>query len=468
MKNRSIVFYIIFLTVYAYEFSKSQQIATVYDNYITTSQYARVICIGAGFLLFYLSRRLFDSIMARKLILMVFNVIFVVSMLVMLNIPEINHISCIMGISLGYLGGMVYYYIAAAIGRTEYVGRVAMVSQSLSVLIQMILPGNFDDSGLAIIALIIGFCAVTYLLIRPPADWMFEEMLPYAKDDEAWNHEINIRIRNLIIIVVFADIFGCLVEVSWTMLQETGNVDMYSFPRFFMIAGYVAAGIFSDYKKHKYIDNVLLVTLGISFSGMYMADCATARLSVFYFMAGFIILYMNIKFWNLAPYTHKPEIWASFGRILYVFEGFICEIAIKVLKGRAFYTTMTMGCLFAVIVYFVLKEASYKPLGEWIGFSDENGGNDVSEENGKASIQGSAYKEQRNLVAFILEYQLTPREGDVIKCLLESDESMKIIAGELEISERMLYRYMKQIYEKTGTENRTGLVKSYYEYIKED
>lgn len=63
---------------------------------------------------------------------------------------------------------------------------------------------------------------------------------------------------------------------------------------------------------------------------------------------------------------------------------------------------------------------------------------------------------------------MTPREGDVIKCLLESDTSMKVIADQLEISERMLYRYMKQLYEKTGTENRAGLIKSYYEHDIDD
>ena len=57
----------------------------------------------------------------------------------------------------------------------------------------------------------------------------------------------------------------------------------------------------------------------------------------------------------------------------------------------------------------------------------------------------------------------TPRERDVMNLLLRSDESMKNISVALGISERMLYRYMNSLYEKTGTENRAGLVKKYYE-----
>jgi DNA-binding CsgD family transcriptional regulator len=36
------------------------------------------------------------------------------------------------------------------------------------------------------------------------------------------------------------------------------------------------------------------------------------------------------------------------------------------------------------------------------------------------------------------------------------------VSNKLGISERMLYRYMKSLYEKVGAENRAGLVKRYY------
>ena len=67
-------------------------------------------------------------------------------------------------------------------------------------------------------------------------------------------------------------------------------------------------------------------------------------------------------------------------------------------------------------------------------------------------------------MSYTIAYELTPRESDVLKCIMSTEKSMKDIAEELQISERMLYRYMKQLYQKTGTETRAGLVKAYYEY----
>lgn len=480
VSKKQLIFYTIFLAIYAYEFSKTQQLTVAYNQYRTNVQYIGVIVVGLGFLLFYISRKLFSSAKNNKILLMCFNVIYIVGMLYMLFIPGNPFITMVIHLSLGYLGGAVYYYIAAALGRTRYVGRVAMSGQITSILLQMLLPEHLDETGVMITILVFGFILVAYLIIFPPSDWMFEEMLPYAKDSPAWSREVKNRLVGLLVIVIFADIFGCLVEITWTTVQETGGVDMYTYPRFFMILGYLTAGFFADFKKHKYLDTSLLIILGFGFSGMYMTDHIMIRLSIFYIMAGFIILYMNIKFWHLAPYTKAPELWSSFGRIIFVMEGFVSEIFIRTLAGRAFYCSMLLALLFAFVVYFVIRESSYKTLGEWILFEDgvnnENvtlGGNVVSEDNFdnitsniiNGGMQDARTDDKNDKIYFrnyVVEHDLTPRESDVLKYILTSEESMKTIAARLDISERMLYRYMKQLYEKTGTETRAGLVKDYY------
>lgn len=475
MEKKNYIFYTVFLAIYAYEFSKTQQLIAAYNQYHTSMQYGGVAVLGLGFWLYYFSRQLLTSVSGRKILLMIFNIVYVTGMLYMLLVPGNSYIILPVYLSLGYIGAAVYYYIAAALGRTEYVGRVAMISHIMAVLLQMLLPKEINDTGIVIVILIAGFVAITYLMLFPPADWMFEEMLPFAKETGVWKGEIKNRLFGLLVIVIFTDIFGCMVEVSWTTAWEDGAVDMYTFPRLFMIAGYFVAGFFADFKKHKYLDTSLLVMLGIGFSGMCVGDHQMARLSVFYIVAGFIILYMNIKFWHLAPYTKAPELWACFGRILFVFEGVVCELFIKLFAGKTFYSSMMLAFFFAVVAYYVIKESAYKTLGEWILFENGMYASDVNVDI-KADSDGKNYEtfhsdlnhgvdnQYDKLLSYSLKYELTPREKDVMKCLLESDESMKIIADKLEISERMLYRYMKQLYEKTGTENRIGLVKSYYEY----
>ena len=65
---------------------------------------------------------------------------------------------------------------------------------------------------------------------------------------------------------------------------------------------------------------------------------------------------------------------------------------------------------------------------------------------------------------FAEEFNLTPKERDVLEVLLKSDAKMKVLAEEVGVSERMMYRYMNQLYYKTDAESRAGLVKVYYDF----
>ena len=67
----------------------------------------------------------------------------------------------------------------------------------------------------------------------------------------------------------------------------------------------------------------------------------------------------------------------------------------------------------------------------------------------------------RTLDEWLSSYSLTPRENDVAHILIETELPIKAIAAELKISERSVYRYASSIYEKTGIDNRAGLVKQY-------
>ena len=52
---------------------------------------------------------------------------------------------------------------------------------------------------------------------------------------------------------------------------------------------------------------------------------------------------------------------------------------------------------------------------------------------------------------FAEEYRLTDREQEVLRELLESDESVQDIAGKLYISRTALYKHISSLNEKTDT-----------------
>ena len=63
---------------------------------------------------------------------------------------------------------------------------------------------------------------------------------------------------------------------------------------------------------------------------------------------------------------------------------------------------------------------------------------------------------------FAEEYRLTDREQEVLRELLESDESVQDIAGKLYISRTALYKHISSLNEKTDTRSRIGLIQFYY------
>ncbi len=66
------------------------------------------------------------------------------------------------------------------------------------------------------------------------------------------------------------------------------------------------------------------------------------------------------------------------------------------------------------------------------------------------------------LAAFVQQYDLTKREIEVLAAVLEGDGTIRMLASEVCMSERMVYRHLSAIYEKTGTNSRPTLVRMYY------
>lgn len=63
---------------------------------------------------------------------------------------------------------------------------------------------------------------------------------------------------------------------------------------------------------------------------------------------------------------------------------------------------------------------------------------------------------------FAEAFGLTERETEVMEALLTSDEGIQGLAEKIYISRAMLYRHIASLNEKTGTQNRIGLIQFYY------
>ena len=72
-----------------------------------------------------------------------------------------------------------------------------------------------------------------------------------------------------------------------------------------------------------------------------------------------------------------------------------------------------------------------------------------------------AANDQR-LAAFKQRYDFTPNELKVLDVALTRSESIRELAQEMFMSERVFQRYLTKIYGKTGTKSRIDLILKYY------
>ena len=68
-----------------------------------------------------------------------------------------------------------------------------------------------------------------------------------------------------------------------------------------------------------------------------------------------------------------------------------------------------------------------------------------------------------HIALFSERYNLTPRERDLLKLMLERDDEIPDLAASMNVSTRTVYRHLNNIYEKTGTESRYAIMRLYYE-----
>ncbi|WP_330362093.1 response regulator transcription factor [[Ruminococcus] lactaris] len=69
--------------------------------------------------------------------------------------------------------------------------------------------------------------------------------------------------------------------------------------------------------------------------------------------------------------------------------------------------------------------------------------------------------EKERLRKFSEVFSFTERESEVFNCLVNTEDSIQMIAEKLYVSRRTLERHISAIYEKTGVKSRVGLLNLY-------
>lgn len=293
-----------------------------------------------------------------------------------------------------------------------------------------------------IISLLLSVCGLLYLAWKPVKDWMFENPRPYAATPSVTRKDLLLPV----LVVAAMSLCHGLGDGIITHLHATGAVDLASYARLLYAAGALVAGVVADRTGRRLLPLCMLCLLMLlSAMALFIGDGSTATNFLYviatYLFSGFYVMYLTVTFLDAAPMTDKPDLWAGMGRIV---RG-VC-IGLTAAVSNPLLTCI--GQRGIVIVGACLSIASLILL--------------VADGDLMLRPEKNAPPRER-LPEFIATYRLTPREADVFKLLLGDADTNAAIAAELNISLRVMQRYVASIYEKTGTQTRAALIKLYYD-----
>ena len=237
-----------------------------------------------------------------------------------------------------------------------------------------------------------------------------------------------------------------------------------------LVPGYLLFALIGDRKKGRYVPAaalcIMLITLLnvvlVGNSGTYWLNMCLFYLSI----AAFTSYYL-LTFWRLAPGTKHPALWAPFGRILdsamVLFAGAIHLSAFPapVVLGLDIAGTAMVILLMAVNGDFNLTQEESSSASEAVVTTKT-----VPAVMGVGEVMTGAspgLSPEDALLRMQKMYQLTPRETDVLRELVMTEDTQAVISERLSIQVKTLQSYVTRLYRKTGISTRAGLTGLFHE-----
>ena len=260
---------------------------------------------------------------------------------------------------------------------------------------------------------------------------------------------------SIALVMILACLFSTLDNVV-TFSNAHGTIAVQTWPRLFLAASGLAAGIVFDLAERRYMGLVMFgvtVLSTISILAVEAGADPNLGLIVFYLSSGFFVTFFTATFTQLAPRMHVPAFWAGMGRAannVCAFTTSGVSLALVTSGDVALIMIGAVVLLVAACAAFVAAGLFRLPQTE-----QEREHQQLAEE----ALAAPSIEEQRQV--FITDHALTPREVDVLVAVTQDERPLKQVAEELGISMRMVQRHLSSIYQKTDTQTRAGLTKAF-------
>lgn len=259
----------------------------------------------------------------------------------------------------------------------------------------------------------------------------------------------------LALVVLLACMFSTLDNVV-TLANAQGSISVETWPRLFLAASGLAAGVLFDIRERRYMGFIMFAITVLSTISILAVEAGASPvigLIVFYLSSGFFVTFFTTTFLQLAPRMRTPQLWAGMGRAANNLCAFTVSGVSMMLTQSGIAAVMIVSLILFVLVSVAFVGAGLFRLPSTVG----------EREAIKAGLAAAAAPTLEEVQAeFISRSGLTPREEEVLRAVTADERPLKQVADDLGISLRMVQRHLTSIYSKTDTQTRAGLTRAFF------
>ncbi len=430
--------------------------------------YALQVFVISGYLLYSLFFRFCTGKRVRSIISFSAFGIFFICMFMMLTTGHASYnyviISMIAALCLGGIGGAAHLRMSIETFMGSKTARCMGLGSAAAVVLQYLLQIRLVVTSLLSLFMLAAFLLFSYLLL-------FKNPETVIEDGEKPEETPPLRIVLSVLITVIFLLFACFYNEYIHHLQIRsgyGTYNVYSWPRLMLVPGYLLFAVIGDRKNGKYVPIASLCIMLVSLLTVVLIEIPEANwlnMCLFYFSISAFTSYYLLTFWRLAPGTGTPALWAPFGRILdsgmVLLTGAlrVSSLSAPVILGIDIAGVAIVILIMAVSGDFALS-GSAKEEPNFTAESSSAISKLVSDSEEKITPVRSP---EDTLERMQNNYHLTPREADVLRELVMTEDKQTVICERLSIQVKTLQDYVTRLYRKTGVSTRTGLTNLYHE-----
>lgn len=363
---------------------------------------------------------------------------------------------------LGLFGSAVYYASVCLIPSDKYLVRLVGISYMLGILLQFANNNLINMETAEAVILSIFLLVLVFLLVKTGQGYredneqsegeFVQSDTQKGKESAGQNTGRTAAGILLILLVVLMTCVFSTLDNAVTLVHAAGTVDIGQWPRILLALSGLAAGFVFDIKNRKFMSLIMycvmmlstICIVVLSFGGPFLIG-----LIIFYVSAGFFAVFFIAGFMDFSRCMGIPELWAGMGRAVNNITAAIIANASLALLASGISMTAIILALVLFVAVSIMAAAYSSQMKAIVEKPIACAANDLEQKD--------------RLLEFSKSFSFTPRETEVFERLVNTEDSIQVIAESLYISRRTLERYISSIYGKTGVKSRVGLIRIYNE-----